>query len=170
MMNADTVYKYLGIAVVAAALLHILFKASSLQNELVFGRSSLTGISALSPLAPAPLLEGMTGANDASSTGTDSAYVQAAASIKDKSTKITDQLDIRQNWKAYDDMLVQLDHWVKMATLQAIIQTSPMITNDSFDQKVKLDLIQELNALKDFSNTLNFVSKALDSDPNYKKR
>ena len=166
-MNADTVYKYLGIAVVAVALLHVLLKASSWQNDLVFGRSSMTGISALSPWSPSPLIEGMTG--DAASAD-DSAFKNVAAKIKDNTTKITDKLNIGQNWKAYDDVLVQLDQYVKMATLQAVVTFGQSISDESTDAKVKMTLITELNALKDFSSTLNFASKALDSDPNYKKR
>jgi hypothetical protein len=167
MMNADTVYKYLGIAVVAVALLHVLLKASSVQNDLIFGQSSLTGISALSPLAPSPLIEGMTG--DAASAD-DSAFKKIANQIKDNTTKITDKLNIGQNWKAYDEILVQLDQYVKMGTLNAVITFGTLISDASTDQKVSMNLITLLNTYKEFSSTLNFASKALDSDPNYKKR
>jgi hypothetical protein len=135
-MESDTIYKYLGLAIVVLFVSYIIIKSLTFQ---------------------ARLIEGMT--TDDTSVNTDKDKIPDA--IKSNSTNILDGLLIDKYRSSYDDTIIELEENINATILAGILKNAEKISADpSSDDSQKF--ITAINNLKGFKDTLNDSMKYLD--------
>ena len=146
-MLADDVYKYLGIAFVAFAMLYILLQAMTTQNQMLWpnGRGG-------------DIIEGMTA--DRSSIST---------TVKASTDLLNDTLNIAKFAPAYDDVLIKMNTNAKTFMLATVLNNAEMIAADPGSKDAQ-DVIERVNKVQIFLKSLDIANDALEQDPNYKKK
>ena len=151
MVAADDIYKYLGIAVVGLSLLYIVVKSLKMQST--FLASSFNGSSSSS------FKEGLATQADRSSI---SGNVAASTAL------MNDSLNIATYSANYDDVLIKLHDNAKTYILSTVLNSAAMIAEDPGAQEAQ-EVIERVNKMYFFKNSLDMANSKLESDPNYKR-
>ena len=135
-MEADDIYKYLGLFLVVLFLIYILVKTLHLQLNVFEGMASNTSIK------------------------TDKE--QVPDSIKSNTTKVEDALLINKYAKTYEDTIIELDANMDMYILNEVLANAEQLSTDpGSDSNQKI--ITTINNVKAFKDMLNKAIKVLDS-------
>lgn len=135
-MEADDIYKYLGLFLVVLFLIYILVKTLHLQLNVFEGMASNTTIK------------------------TDKE--QVPDSIKSNTTKVEDALLINKYAKTYEDTIIELDANMDMYILNEVLANAEQLSTDpGSDSNQKI--ITTINNVKAFKDMLNKAIKVLDS-------
>jgi len=135
-MEADDIYKYLGLFLVVLFLIYILVKTLHLQLNVFEGMASNTTIK------------------------TDKE--QVPDSIKSNTTKVEDALLINKYAKTYEDTIIELDANMDMYILNEVLANAEQLSTDpGSDSNQKI--ITTINNVKAFKDMLNKAIKVLDT-------
>jgi len=135
-MEADDIYKYLGLFLVVLFLIYILVKTLHLQLNVFEGMASNTSIK------------------------TDKE--QVPDSIKSNTTKVEDALLINKYAKTYEDTIIELDANMDMYILNEVLANAEQLSTDpGSDSNQKI--ITTINNVKAFKDMLNKAIKVLDT-------
>jgi hypothetical protein len=138
-MDSDTIYKYLGLAIVILFVTYIILKSLTFQAKLIEGLT--------------------TNSSDDPSVNTDKDKVPDA--IKSNSTNILDGLLVDKYRSSYDNTIIELEENINATILAGILKNAEKISYDpSSDESQKF--ITAINNLKNFKDTLNDTMKYLD--------
>jgi len=135
-MEADDIYKYLGLFLVVLFLIYILVKTLHLQLNVFEGMASNTTIK------------------------TDKE--QVPDSIKSNTTKVEDALLINKYAKTYEDTIIELDANMDMYILNEVLANAEQLSTDpGSDSNQKI--LTTINNVKAFKDMLNKAIKVLDT-------
>jgi len=142
-MEADDIYKYLGLLVVVVFVVFIVIKTMNFQLQMVegFGMSKSQNNS------------------NADSSTTDKDKVSEA--IKNNTDKISDSLLTSKYLRAYEDTILQLDSNIDMYILSEVLKNAESISTDPSSDSNQ-EIITKLNNAKAFSDVLNRAMQILD--------
>jgi len=136
-MEIDTIYKYLGLAIIIVLVAYIAIKSLTFQARLIEGMASKE--------------------NDDVSTDKD----KKPDAIKANTTTILDGLLIDKYRPFYDDTIIELEENINATILAGILKNSESIASDPSSEKSQ-KFISAVNNLKMFKETLNDTMKYLD--------
>lgn len=140
-METDTIYKYLGLAIVILFVSYIIIKSLTFQARLIEGMATNSN------------------STDDSTVNTDKDKIPDA--IKSNSTNILDGLLIDKYRSSYDDTIIELEENINATILAGILKNAEKLSADpSSDDSQKF--ITAINNLKTFKDTLNDAMKYLD--------
>ena len=138
MMNTDSIYKYVGLFIVSLFVIYIVLRTLNFQ---------------------AKIIEGM--ATGTSTTDTPNDKDKIAAAIASNTTFAEDSLLISKYQKSYEDIIINLENNINFFMLGAIINSGETISKKPMDP-ASIALINSINSLKDYKDTLNDAMTFLD--------
>ena len=133
-MNADDIYKYVGLFIIVVFLLYVVINMMKLQVN---------------------VLEGLTMPNNT----TDKDKVPEA--VKSNTSKVEDALLIDKYTKAYEDTIIKLDSNIDIFILSQVLNNAEQISSDPGSDKNQ-KIIMQINTAKAFKDSLNSAIKTLD--------
>ena len=136
-MEIDSIYKYLGLAIIILLVAYIALKSLTFQARLIEGMTSKE--------------------NNDVSTDKD----KKPDAIKANTTTILDGLLIDKYRPSYDDTIIELEENINATILAGILKTAESIAADPSSEKSQ-KFISAVNNLKAFKETLNDTMKYLD--------
>ena len=139
-MEADDIYKYLGLLVVVVFVVYIVIKTMNFQVRMVEGFSVSDTLNSASP-------------------PTDKDKVPDA--IKSNTNKISDALLTAKYLQAYEDTIIDLDTNIDMYILSQVLNNAEAISADPGSSSNQA-IITKINNAKNFSDALNHAIKTLD--------
>ena len=139
MMNTDSIYKYVGIFIISLFVIYIVLRTLNFQ---------------------AKIIEGM--ATGSSTTATSNDKDKIADSIANNTTTVEDGLLISKYQKSYEDIIINMENNINFYMLGSIINNSETISKNPMDP-VSIALINSINSLKTFKDTLNDSMSFLDN-------
>ena len=126
-MQADSIYKYIGIFVIALFFLFIVVRTLNFQ---------------------AKVLEGLTTGSGA----TDKSNIPAA--INANTTILEDSLLLSKYKKNYEDIIINLENNINFNILNGIVSNAETLSKNPMDPAA-LQMVASINSLKTFKDTLN---------------
>ena len=148
MVNAEDIYKYLGLAVVIILVFVFVSKCMRVQFKVMenfISRSSSKDDSD----------------DDDSSGSSDSSPVSnLAQQVLDKSQSLEDALLIDKYKDDYEDLIINTEAMASMGQLAMLKQLAPSMGSSKSD-----DLINKINNLQTFKTALDNMMKDLDKKP-----
>lgn len=139
-MEADDIYKYLGLLVVVVFVVYIVIKTMNFQVRMVEGFSVSDTLNNANP-------------------PTDKDKVPDA--IKSNTNKISDALLTAKYLQAYEDTIIDLDTNIDMYILSQVLNNAEAISADPGSSSNQA-IITKINNAKNFSDALNHAIKTLD--------
>lgn len=127
-LDKDSIYKYVGIFVIALFFLFIIVRTLNFQ---------------------AKVLEGLTTGSD---TTTEKSNIPEA--INANTTTLEDSLLISKYKKNYEDVLINLENNVNFNILNGIVSNAETLSKNPMDPAA-LQMVASMNSLKTFKDTLN---------------
>ena len=137
-MNADDIYKYVGLFIIVVFLLYVVINMMKLQVN---------------------VLEGLTMPNKLINNTTDKDKVPEA--VKSNTSKVEDALLIDKYTKAYEDTIINLDSNIDIFILSQVLNNAEQISSDPGSDKNQ-KIIMQINTAKAFKDSLNSAIKTLD--------
>ena len=134
-MNSDSIYKCLGLAVIVVYVLYIVLKSMKFQANIIEGMASSSAVA--------------TSADD------------LAAAVKSNTDSIEDALTITKYRRSYEDTIINLEASAGVSMLSAIVKNAETISKDPTSVESQ-KIIQSINALKAFKDSLNDTMVTLD--------
>jgi|TARA_R110002073_G_scaffold88228_5_gene209467 hypothetical protein len=134
-MNSDSIYKCLGLAVIVVYVLYIVLKSMKFQANIIEGMASSSAVA--------------TSADD------------LAAAVKSNTDSIEDALTITKYRRSYEDTIINLEASAGVSMLSAIVKNAETISKDPTSTEAQ-KIIQSINALKAFKDSLNDTMVTLD--------
>tara|TARA_R110002072_G_scaffold216843_2_gene374369 strand:- start:128 stop:538 length:411 start_codon:yes stop_codon:yes gene_type:complete len=134
-MNSDSIYKCLGLAVIVVYVLYIVLKSMKFQANIIEGMASSSAVA--------------TSADD------------LAAAVKSNTDSIEDALTITKYRRSYEDTIINLEASAGVSMLSAIVKNAETISKDPTSAEAQ-KIIQSINALKAFKDSLNDTMVTLD--------
>jgi hypothetical protein len=134
-MNSDSIYKCLGLAVIVVYVLYIVLKSMKFQANIIEGMASSSAVA--------------TSADD------------LAAAVKSNTDSIEDALTITKYRRSYEDTIINLEASAGVSMLSAIVKNAETISKDPTSTEAQ-KIIQSINALKAFTDSLNDTMVTLD--------
>jgi hypothetical protein len=128
-MQADSIYKYIGIFVIALFFLFIVVRTLNFQAKVLEGLTTGSGLGA-----------------------TDKSNIPAA--INSNTTILEDSLLLSKYKKNYEDIIINLENNINFNILNGIVSNSEILSKNPMDPAA-LQTIASLNSLKTFKDTLN---------------
>lgn len=125
-MQADSIYKYVGIFVIALFFLFIVVRTLNFQ---------------------AKVLEGLT-------TGSTTEKSNIPEAISANTTTLEDSLLLSKYKKNYEDVLINLENNVNFNILNGIVSNAETLSKNPMDPAA-LQMVASMNSLKTFKDTLN---------------
>ena len=137
-MEADDIYKYIGLFIVVVFLLYVVINTMNFQFH---------------------VLEGLTMPNKLINNTTDKDKVPEA--VKSNTSTLEDALLIDKYTKAYEDTIIDLDSNIDMFILSNVLKNAENISsNPGSDENQKM--LVKINNAKAFKDSLNLAIKVLD--------
>ena len=134
-MNSDSIYKCLGLAVIVVYVLYIVLKSMKFQANIIEGMASSSA--------------GATSADD------------LPAAVKSNTDNIEDALTITKYRRSYENTIINLESSAGVSMLSAIVKNAETISKDPTSAEAQ-KIIQSVNALKAFKDSLNDTMVTLD--------
>ena len=125
-MQADSIYKYVGVFVIALFFLFIIVRTLNFQ---------------------AKVLEGLT-------TGSTTEKSNIPEAISANTTTLEDSLLLSKYKKNYEDVLINLENNVNFNILNGIVSNAETLSKNPMDPTA-LQMVSSMNSLKTFKDTLN---------------
>jgi hypothetical protein len=144
-MNTEEFLKLIGIFVIAMFIIYYFIECVKVQTSIIEGLRNPTPIKTL-PTKPLPSGE----------TGNALNY---SNSIKAKFIQLQDELLISKYRKEYEKAIINMDDYVSMLMLKQVLS---MNTNNE-DQTANINMLNNLNILKNSKDALNVTMKFLDT-------
>ena len=125
-MQADSIYKYVGIFVISLFFLFIIVRTLNFQ---------------------AKVLEGLT-------TGSTTEKSNIPEAINANTTTLEDSLLLSKYKKNYEDIIINLENNVNFNILNGIVSNAETLSKNPMDPTA-LQMVASMNSLKTFKDTLN---------------
>uniref|UniRef100_A0A6C0KP90 Uncharacterized protein n=1 Tax=viral metagenome TaxID=1070528 RepID=A0A6C0KP90_9ZZZZ len=135
-MNKDEFFKIIGILIVSFFIIYFIVKMFKLQ---------------------ASVIEGLTNGSDTPDSGEAGTAVSYAAGIKAQVVKLQDELLIAKYRKDYETAIINLDDYIGYLMIKQVLN---MKISDNLQSNI--DLINNLNSLKEAKDSLNTTMTFLD--------
>ena len=144
-MNDDDILKVVIFIILGIGFIYYVMKCMNLQSSLIEG---LTNEKSDKP---------NTVYND-SANGISANAAQYAAAIKAESIKLQDELLVSKFRKDYENAIINLDDYISMLMLKQVLS----IKENTADAKSNIDMLNNLNILKNSKDSLNETMTYLD--------
>lgn len=180
-MDKNEIIYYLGLAFVISLLIYVVMKSLTLQMNIIEGATGGRSTTSDNDVSQNDNVTETTDDNTSKqkasgwgsyfSTNTSSLQTQSetttdkdkiADAVKSNTTNIEDKLLISKYRSSYEQTIIELEGNVSYALLLAVINNAEMISNNPTSSKAQ-SIINSINNLKTFRQTLNDAMKILDS-------
>lgn len=135
-MESDTIYKYIGLAVVILVFVYIVLRTMNFQTRMLTG-----------PSKSADIIEGFSDST--------------INTVKQNTTVVDDALIVSKYRRQYKDLLVDLEDNARTYILAGILNNAEKISADPGESEVQA-LIKKINTVNDFRKTLEDAMQILN--------
>jgi len=135
-MESDTIYKYIGLAVVILVFVYIVLRTMNFQTRMLTG-----------PSKSADIIEGFSDST--------------INTVKQNTTVVDDALIVSKYRRQYKDLLVDLEDNARTYVLAGILNNAEKISADPGESEVQA-LIKKINTVNDFRKTLEDAMQILN--------
>ena len=144
-MNDDDILKVVIFIILGITFIYYVMKCMNLQSSLIEGLTNESPDTVIS-------------VSDLAANGIAGNSAKYAAAIKAKAVQLQDELLVSKYRKDYENSIINMDDYVSMMMLKIVLS---MKSND-LDSKANIELLSNLNVLKNSKDALNVTMKHLD--------
>ena len=144
-MNDDDILKVVIFIILGIVFIYYVIKCMNLQSSLIEGLTN-------------EKTDTVTSISELSANGIAGNAATYAAAIKAQAVQLQDELLVSKYRKDYESAIINLDDYVSMMMLKTVLS----MKSNQADSRANIEILNNLNVLKNSKDALNITMKHLD--------